>query len=32
VDRSASVKIYGRFTCKSPVFIVAGPGFEPGTP
>ena len=30
--RTTSVSAHGRFTCKTPIFIVAGPGFEPGTP
>jgi hypothetical protein len=32
VGRKASVRVRGSFTCKTPLFIVAGPGFEPGAP
>ena len=27
---ASSASVYRRFTCKTPVFKVAGPGFEPG--
>ena len=29
---AASVSAHGRFTCKTPLYRVAGPGFEPGAP
>ena len=27
---ASSASVYRRFTCKTPVLVVAGPGFEPG--
>jgi hypothetical protein len=32
VSEQVPIQVRRRFTCKSAFFIVAGPGFEPGTP